>query len=184
MRTEHNSIGASFCLLTWLHWAGVLFQRHLSAKPNICSIMSQWTEVICVQRWFWETRLSSRPCLTLPSETFLRLQIQKAKTVTATSRRRQRKLEYKFKLQGTSDFSVKQNFHCVIQKWKLGSKVCGITVTCSVSKSSRGLVLPERSGQFGRAGSWPLWCSGHSSLVQLKTSLLPSQFYQLQSLLG
>lgn len=142
------SVGASL----WLHRAGELFHRHLSAKHNICSIMSQWTEVISVLRWVWETslKLEFKASLSLcPRRLLSGIRFRSRNNDEKISRRRQRRFKYHHKLQVLS-LQCHTKLSLFDPKTKIGFKrfVASQWHAASVSKSSRGLVLPERSGQF------------------------------------
>lgn len=163
------------CVPLWLHRAGVLFHRHLSAKHNICSIMSRWTEVISVLPCFWgETRLLFRVWKSLefkasPSRCPWEGLCQASGFKSGSSEDNFEDGDRK-SLNSTTELSLfgpKMWHHSDMQ--------------LNVSKSSRGLVLLERSGRFRQ----------HTTLIilvlepQESKPVLPlSPFHQSKSLLG
>lgn len=152
------SVGASL----WLHRAGELFHRHLSAKHNICSIMSQWTEVISVLRWVWETslKLEFKASLSLcPRRLLSGIRFRSRNNDEKISRRRQRRFKYHHKLQVLS-LQCHTKLSLFDPKTKIGfKKVCGITVTCSQcfqkqpwfgsSREKRSVQAEPQSDLFG-----------------------------------
>lgn len=115
-------------LFIWLHRAGVLFHKHLSVEHNIRSVISHeqrwpvcsngfgkavWKQVSRPHLYFMR-RVFDITFESWSSEDKISRQVRKSLNPTTSSK--------------LSFFSYTLNFHCRIQKGKLSSKVCSITV--------------------------------------------------------
>lgn len=131
--------------------------------------------------WNW----SSRPRSHFALGDFSQASDSEAETTTRKSRDGVREglnttTNSKFSL-----FSVTQNFHCLIQKRKLGSK--GLWHHSDMQpvfpKAAVVWFFQREAVSSGRATIWPFWCSSHKSLVCLRACLPLSPFSQPKSLL-